>query len=181
MILIAATSGKAPGVAYQILVSLYSYTIVLMVGFFVGAGLLYARFYCEDGQWVQRSGFKPWGGPTAAVLYTSVCAFLLAAAFVPPKTGSPFLTEVKWFIVPTIGLSMLLVGFVYYCGIRYFIPRFIKHGRRLFADREAVIVFENGEYTQYLEIIDTSWELQGDVDSETASYEMGHQTVTVAK
>ena len=162
MILIGATSARGAGVAYQILVSLYSYTVVILLGFFTASGLLYARFFREDGEWVQRSGFKPWGGPTAAIVYSATCAFLLAASFAPPKEGSPYLTEVKWFVVPTVGLSFLVLGYAYYLGLEYVVPRFFQKGKMLVAYREAVIVKEFGEYVQYLEIVDASWEARTD-------------------
>ena len=162
MILIGATSARAPTVAYSILVSLYAYNIVLLIGFFTAGGLLYARFFCEDGKWVQRSSFKPWGGPTAAIIYTALCAFLIFAAFAPPTQGSPFLTEVQWFVVPTVGLSLLVLGYIYYLALVYVVPRTIKRNQMLVTDREAVIVRENGEYVQYLEIIDAAWEMKTD-------------------
>lgn len=161
MILIGATSARTPDVAYQILVSLYSYTVVMLVGFFTASGLLYARFFGEEGQWVQRSGFKPWGGPTAAVIYATISLFLLISAFVPPAQGSPFLSAVKWFVVPTIGLSFLLLGYLYYFILMYVVPPLFKKNKSLVADREAVIIREKGEYVQYLEIVDATWEAGG--------------------
>ena len=163
MILIGATSARAPVVAYQILVSLYAYTVVIMIGFFTAVGLLYARSFGEEGEWIERSGFKPWGGPTAAIIYSGILAFLMAASFVPPKEGSPFLTQVKWFVIPTIGLSFLVLGYVYYLGLTYLVPPLFKKGKMLYADREAVIVRENGEYVQFLEIVDTAWEAGEDL------------------
>ena len=176
MILIGATSARAPDVAYQILVSLYAYTIVIMVGFFTASGLLIARFFKEEGEWVQLSGFKPWGGPTAAILYSAICAFLMAASFVPPKEGSPFLTEVKWHIVPTVGLSLLVLGYVYYLVLIYIVPPVFKKGKMLYADRSAVIVRENGEYVQYLEIVDTAWEA-GEDRTDSSNMEMHRMPV----
>jgi amino acid permease len=176
MILIGATSAKAANVAYQILVSLYAYTIVILVGFFTAGGLLYARQYCEKDEWVDRSGFKPWGGPTAAIVYLATCGFLLAASFVPPKEGSPFLTEIRWFVIPTVGLSFLVLGYVYYLGLIYIVPRLFEKGKILVADREAVIVRENGEYVQYLEIVDTSWEV-GSHSKDNGDVEMHRMTV----
>lgn len=158
MILIGATSARTAEVAYQILIVLYAYNIVILIGFFTAGGLLYVRFFGEEGQWVERSGFKPWGGPTAAILYTAMTAFFLVAQFVPPNKDSPFRFEVKWFIIPTVGLSFLVLGYFYYLGLMYMVPRYFKKGKVLVADREAVIVRENGEYVQYLEIVDATWE-----------------------
>lgn len=71
MILIGCTSARAPAIAYQILVSLYSYTLVVIVGLLVAGGLLYVR-YDEGKAWVNPSDpteFRPWGGPSAAIIY----------------------------------------------------------------------------------------------------------------
>ncbi|KAK4693144.1 hypothetical protein P7C71_g4203, partial [Lecanoromycetidae sp. Uapishka_2] len=117
MIMIGATSSTVPSVAYDILVSLYSYTVVVLVGFFVASGLLYLRFFSEGKEWTSGSGFKPWGGPTAAIIYSVTCAFLLVAAFLPPSAGSYFAkssTGLEWYIVPTVGLGTLLLGYKYY-------------------------------------------------------------------
>ena len=163
MILIGSTSARTASVAYSILISLYAYTVVIMIGFFTASGLLYVRYFSYSGQdWTTTSGFKPWGGPTAAIVYASLCAFLAIAAFVPPKEGSPFLTEVKWYVIPTVSLSLLFLGYVYYLGLAYAIPRFFKKGKQLVADREAIIVRENGEYVQFLEIVETAWEAKGE-------------------
>ena len=176
MILIGATSAKAPAIAYQILVSLCAYTIVILIGLFTATGLLIARYFREEGEWIQRSGFKPWGGPTAAILYSAICAFLLAASFVPPKAGSPFLTEVKWFVIPTVGLSFLVLGYVYYLGLIRVIPRLFKKGKLLYVDRKALIVREKGEYVQYLEVVETTWEA-GEDSTDDWNTEMGRMTV----
>ena len=165
MILIGATSARTVDVAYQILVSLYAYTIVMLIGFFTASGLLYVRYFGEEGEWTQRSGFKPWGGPTAAVIYAVICLFLMVASFVPPKQGSPFLTEVKWYVIPTIGLSFLVLGYIYYFGLMHVIPRLFMKNKTLVADREAIIIRVKGEYVQFLEIVEASWE----VLSESAS------------
>ena len=68
VILIGATSGRAPAVAYTILVSLYAYVLVILTGFFVASGLLYLKFR-QRGSWTRQSSFTPWGGPTAAIVY----------------------------------------------------------------------------------------------------------------
>ena len=157
MLLIGATSGKPPAIAYQVLVALYAYNIVLLVGFFVACGLLYARYFGDNGEWKSMAGFKPLGGPTAAICYALICGFLLVASWVPPSNGSPYLTQVRWFIVPTVGLSILLLGYIYYLVLVHVIPRTIKKGKQLVATRNAVIVRQDDEYVQYLEIVDAAW------------------------
>ena len=68
VLLIAFTSGQGPSEAYTILVSLYTYVISLLVAFFVASGLLYLRWRNRKA-WKEISvNFRPWGGPTAAIL-----------------------------------------------------------------------------------------------------------------
>ena len=68
ILLIAFTAKETAAVAYSILVDLYTYVIILLVSFFVATGLLYLRFRDARG-WKEVSvNFKPWGGPTAALL-----------------------------------------------------------------------------------------------------------------
>ena len=184
MVLIASTSPLVPKVAYAVLVPLYSYTVVILVAFFVASGLLHLRYFSDERHtWTNRAGFKPWGGPTAAIIYTAVSAFLLVASFIPPRSSSPFAkakTGVDWFVVPTVGWGMLLLGLVYYLVFKHVYPRYFKDGKVLVVDREAVIVYEDGEYVQALEIVDFSWEARSGPGSNwDGRNEMEVQTVNV--
>lgn len=68
VILVAATSSTTPSVAYIVLVLLYGYTLTVLVGFAVASGVLYLRL-SKKREWTDHLGFKPWGGPTAAIIY----------------------------------------------------------------------------------------------------------------
>ena len=159
MIMIGATSSTIPNISYTILVSLYSYTVVVLVGFFVAGGLLYLRFLSDERKtWKVNAGFRPWGGPAAAIIYCLVCTFLIIAAFLPPSAGSPFhksRTEVEWWIVPTVGLGSLALAYVYYLVFAYAVPRMKK--QRLFVERTATIVRDNGEWVQAVERVEALW------------------------
>ena len=71
IILVAVTCSLDPSDAWGVLVYLYSYVLRIMIGFLVSAGLLYLKLGSKvkwiGRQWVPR--FKPWGGPTAAIIY----------------------------------------------------------------------------------------------------------------
>ena len=184
MVLIASTSPLIPTVAYAVLVPLYAYTVVVLVAFFVASGLLYLRYFSDERHtWASRAGFKPWGGPTAAIIYTAVSAYLLVANFIPPTSSSPFAkakTGVEWYVVPTVGWGMLLLGLVYYLVFKHVYPRYFQDGKVLAVDREAVIVYEDGEYVQALEIVEFSWEAKSGPGSNWAGRnEMEVQTVNV--
>jgi len=177
--MIAATASTTSDISYTVLVSLYSYAVVTLIGFFVAGGLLYLRLFArERREWITKSGFKPWGGPTAAMIYTAVCAFLIVARFIPPTSGSPFakaMTGVQWYIVPAAGLASMVLGIMYYLGFQYIYPPLFKDGKVLVVDREAVIVREHGEYIQALEVVDASWERR----CGPGSNEVEMQTVSV--
>ena len=184
MVLIASTSSLTPTVAYATLVPLCSYTVVILVAFFVASGLLHLRYFSDERHtWASRAGFKPWGGPTAAIIYTVVSAFLLVANFVPPRPDSPFAkakTGVEWYVVPTVGWGMLVLGLVYYLIFKNVYPRYFRDGKVLVVDREAVIVHEDDEYVQALEIVDFSWQARmGPGSNWDAGNEVEMQTVSV--
>ena len=170
MIMIGATSGTIPDVAYDVLVSLYSYSVVILVGFFVSSGLLYLRYFSQDKDWVAGAGFKPWGGPTAAIIYSVTCAFLLIAAFLPPSEGSYFAksnTGIEWYIVPTVGLATLLLGYAYYLVFEYLIPYLTD--KVLVVDRDPTIVYVDGEWVQAFEIVEACWEARPGPETTSAN------------
>lgn len=179
MVMIGATSSTIPGIAYNVLVSLYSYTVVVLLGFFVASGLLYLRYFSEGKEWTAGSGFKPWGGPTAAIIYSITCAFLLVAAFLPPSGGGYFArsnTEIEWYIVPTVGLGTLLLGYAYYTIFEYVIPFLTK--KVLVVDRDPTIVCVDGEWVQAFETVEACWEArEGPRDNSAAAYDGGHELV----
>ena len=160
--MIAATASTSVDTAYTVLASLYSYVIILLLGLFTSGGLLYLRFFSsERHEWVALCGFKPWGGPTAAIIYTAVCAFLLVARFIPPSSDSAYSTArtgISSYVIPAAGLASLALGIAYYVVFMYIYPPLFKDGKKLVVDREATIVREHGEYVQALEIVDASWE-----------------------
>ncbi|KAL8654156.1 MAG: hypothetical protein Q9226_003544 [Calogaya cf. arnoldii] len=161
VILVAATSSTTTNIAYLVLVLLYCYTLVVIVGFFVAAGVLYLRF-TKRREWTDNLGFKPWGGPTAAIIYSSTCLFMVVGVFITPGETSPFSyakTGVRHYIVPAVGLGMLLVGYIYYVVFAKLIPRWRKEV--LIVEREPIIVRQggeqNGEWVQILEVVEFWW------------------------
>ena len=159
MLMIGATSSTIPNISYTILVSLYSYVVIVILGFFVASGLIYLRIISDERKaWKANAGFRPWGGPTAAVVLSLVYAFLIIAAFLPPSAGSlshKSRTGIEWWIVPTVGLASFAMGYVYYLVFAYVVPRMKK--QRLFVEREATIVKDNGEWVQAVERVEAVW------------------------
>ncbi|KAI4254504.1 MAG: hypothetical protein L6R42_007161, partial [Xanthoria sp. 1 TBL-2021] len=113
-------------------------------------------------EWTDNLGFKPWGGPTAAIIYSSTCAFMIVGVFITPGEASPFSyakTGVRHYIVPAVGLGTLLIGYTYYLVFAKLIPRWRKEV--LIVEREPIIVRQggeqNGEWVQILEVVEFWW------------------------
>jgi amino acid transporter len=121
VILIAVTAMLRPTTAYSTLVTLYSYVIVILVGFFVSGGLLYLTYFSPSTNWRRIANFRPWGSPIYALIYFVACGYLLFAVFAKPSEGSPFSranSNIEWYIIPAIGLSSLAWGVCWYLGLR---------------------------------------------------------------
>ncbi|KAL8770393.1 MAG: hypothetical protein Q9209_003819 [Squamulea sp. 1 TL-2023] len=158
---VAATSSTSTAIAYLVLVLLYGYTLIVMVGFFVATGVLYLRF-TKRKEWTDNLGFRPWGGPTAAIIYSCTCAFMIVSVFVTPSEKSSFsyaTTGVQHYIVPAVGLGTLLIGYTYYLVFAKLIPRWRK--KVLIVEREPIIVRQggrqDGEWVQILELVEFWW------------------------
>ena len=157
MVLVAATSVTTPDVAYTTLVSIYSYVVIIIVRFFMSTALLYLR-YAKGNSWLSTRGFRPWGGPIAAMIYSTSFGFLLIVFFIPPAPGSPFAKKsrgIDWYVVPSVGLGFLALGYTYYLCFAYVIPRIMKQTFEV--TRTPVIVKEEGEWVQALEVVQAIW------------------------
>ena len=160
VVLIAITSFLKPGIAYGVLISLYAYVIIVLVGFFVSGGLLFLHLNPRR-DWTNKANFQPFGKyPIHAVTYFLACGFLLVAAFGPPDAVSSFSTKstgVQWYIVPVIGISTLAWGVIWWLGLQVMSW---KWQRTLQVTRVANIVADaddEGQYIQVAEVVDHAW------------------------
>ncbi|MCJ1313553.1 hypothetical protein MMC25_007232 [Agyrium rufum] len=157
--LIAVTSMLTAEIAYNFLVSLYSYVIIVMMGFLVATGLLYLKF-SNHRLWAEKAAFKPWGGSTAAFVYSISCCFLLITAFLRPSDSSYYsyrYQHIEWFLIPTIGLSTLTWGVIWFGGLQFVMWR---RGQQLIVTRVPYIEQdeEDGEWVMRSEVIDHAWQ-----------------------
>ena len=169
VLLIGATASLTAATAYFALVFLYSYVLLAMIGVCVSSGLLYLYFnpsipWHEPGS----HGFRPWGGPTAAIIYGAVSLFVIVTAFLKPADGSPFATStthIQWYILPAIGLSSVFWGVIWWIGLHI-----VMRSKRLelVVTRVPHIEFdaeegsgedgsEGGEWVQRSEVIVRAW------------------------
>lgn len=158
--LIAITSFLKPKTAYNVLTSLYSYVIIVLVGFLVSGGLLFLHL-SPRRDWSNKANFRPFGRyPMHAAIYFVVCGFLLFAAFAPPDATSAFSKRnsgVQWYIVPVIGMSTLLWGVIWWFGIEIVSW---KWQRRLVVTRIPNIIMDTddpGQHIMVAEVVDHAW------------------------
>lgn len=121
--LIAVTSVTTPEKAYTVLVNLYSYVIVAGLGLVVSGGLL-MLYIDRSRQWRAYRNFKVLFAPLHAIIYFTVCIFVLYASFAKPPANSPFSaivnSGIQWFIVPAIGQSTWLWGVIWFAALHLF-------------------------------------------------------------
>ncbi|KPI45401.1 High-affinity methionine permease [Cyphellophora attinorum] len=160
LLIVVTLPVRDPRYAYSALVTLYTYTIVGLLGFWVSAGLLYINLRRDKWHWKEKRRFKPWLSPLQPAVYALASAFMLITAFIPPKPGSPFhrsVTGISWYIVPTIGLSGPLWGVLYYWGLLMYqwkIGKQLEVSRRAYCEKDPDCPTE---YVQRAEIIDHTW------------------------
>lgn len=169
--LITITSFLKPHTAYNLLTSLYSYVIVILLGFVVSGGLLLLHL-SRKRDWSHKANFRPFGKyPVHAMIYFVACGFLLFAAFAPPAPSSAFSKEnsgLQWYIVPVIGISTLLWGLLWWFGIQVMSW---KWQRRLVTTRVLNIIVDKDDPGQHIvvaEVVDHAW-LVAKPRSETSS------------
>jgi amino acid transporter len=153
---------KDPRMAYSALVSLYSYTIVTLLGCWVAVGLIMIKARRSVWQWQTRRRYRPWLSPVHAVLYFVATLFMLVAAFIPPHEDSPYhknVTGFEFYVIPAIGLTAPFWGILWYWGLliyEYCI------GKRLDVTKYVYLApdpDEPGEYVQRAETVDHTWEI----------------------
>jgi Amino acid permease len=151
-----------PRKSYSALISLYSYTIISLLGAWVSIGLLLTKLRNDRFHWSERRRYRPWLSPAHPIIYGVACIFMLVAAFTPPGRKSPFhqsFTGITWYIVPAIGLSAPLWGLIYYAGLRLYER---QKEVQLVVTRTPYWVPDPdcpGEYVQKAEIIDHAWQI----------------------
>jgi amino acid transporter len=157
VILVGVTAMLPPETSFTVLVELYSYVVRILVPMVVSGGLLYLKFN-RSMEWSAKANFHPWMSPLHAILYFLTLAFLGVVLFVKPPAGSPFTDEaghVKWFIVPSIGISALAWGSVWFLGLKSVMW---SRGRVLTVTRTPVIGADaDGQYVQKAELIEQEW------------------------
>ncbi|KAL9131578.1 MAG: hypothetical protein Q9217_000535 [Psora testacea] len=163
LLILATGAQTSPYASYQILVSLYSYTIDAIFGLCLGAGLLFLRL-ASGRKWAQKSragsGFSPSISIVAAALFTITNAFPIIAAWIPPSGRFQALagTYFPWYSTPTVGWSVIVLGVVYWLVFRYVVPHIGDHrGKKLKVQRKLFFHEEHHYPVQWHEQIKFEW------------------------
>ncbi|KAH6680931.1 amino acid permease-domain-containing protein [Halenospora varia] len=173
--LIAFTAKMDPTRAYFVIVGIYIYAVRLLVGVFVSGGLLILKL-TPSRNWKDEANIKLWSDPLHIVLFFVTDLFLLGAAFVKPGDGSPWSyknAHVQWFIAPTIGLSTLIWGVIWYWGLHGVM---LKKVKTLIVTRRVLAVKDRdvpGQWIQKGEIVTHEWHVNiPDSGSSIGEYEL---------
>jgi amino acid transporter len=126
ILLVAVTSMLSPVTAYSFLTTLYAYVNGIIIGVLVSGGLLYLKLDSwlrgkHGRNWADKVAYLPWLNPLHAFIYFAAVCFFMFTAFVPPTAGSPYEKHIQgypWWVLPTVGLSSLLWGVVWYGGLK---------------------------------------------------------------
>ena len=155
VVLVLATAKLPPKKAYIVLIDLYGYVIRIWVPLVVAVGLLYLKARPKKG-WASFTRFCPVTSPFHIILYAVTLLFLVTGVFVKPQPGSAAdrASEIQWNIIPSIGLSALLWGPIWFLGIKIY----ENFGTRLEVNKTYLIVEQDkGSYVQKLVVTDKRW------------------------
>ena len=178
--LILVTLGLSPETQYTFLSAIYGYFLVGMLGFLVSGTLLYLKldsfFRGEHGSnWTVKAGstgFIPRVSPIHAIIYFAANSFVIFASFAKPSKNSAYSFSnvgYPWFVLPTVGISCLLLGVGWWFGLK---GMEWSRRRKLTVARTPYIerVSEN-EYVQKAELVEHEWipDTSNESDSSRAS------------
>ncbi|KAJ0311562.1 hypothetical protein Brms1b_008233 [Colletotrichum noveboracense] len=150
VILIFATYGRPPVVAYTALTSLSAYVVNAFIGTFLGLGILILRFRgppttatdddaTDDDPskspttWAEMTGkkFHPFLSVFCAIVYMCGGLYPVITNWVPPSQYSD-LTVTPWWLVPTVGWIIISLGVAWFIGF-ILVARYIeKKDHRVF-------------------------------------------------
>jgi hypothetical protein len=121
VVMILATISLTPTDAYNLLVSLYSYTIVAVFGCLLGFGILKLRF--SRRKWQKKSNANPFLSILAGFVFLIGSAYPVIASWVPPTGSFKKARVVPWFTTPVVGFCILGFGVIWYLGFNLYAMR----------------------------------------------------------
>jgi amino acid transporter len=123
IVMIVATIRLKPTNAYQLLVNLYSYTVVCIFGCLLSLGMLKLRFSRAEG-WRKKSPANPFFSILAAVVFFIGSAYPVVASCVPPTKGrKSAVGGIAWYTTPVVACGILVFGMAWYAGFNVYASR----------------------------------------------------------
>ena len=122
--------GPPAGDLYSFVINLTSYQEAFM-GTLVGSGLLYLRYRKSEN----------WTPPFRThILFTVFFIFAhlvsVVVPFIPPREGKGIFQSIPYYVFPMVGLSILLVGVIYWFVFVKVVPKL--RGYKLVVERETL-------------------------------------------
>jgi amino acid transporter len=164
--LIAVTAPISdPRKAYSVLVYLFTYSIILVMGGWVSVGLLMVKVRKARWNWQKQRRYRPWLSPVHVIFYLLATSFLAITAFVPPSRDSLFyypVAGVPWFVLPLIGISAPAWGLIWFLLFRVY-------EWKTYTELDIVRMVhyvpdpkQPNEYIQHSELISHNWPLKSE-------------------
>ncbi|CAD6445349.1 de1bd2df-e27b-4a2f-9748-9a3129b5dc9c [Sclerotinia trifoliorum] len=139
--------------AYSLLVEIYTYPIDAMVAICLSLGMILMRS-TKSSEWNTHSTSNRWFSLATAVVVFVANAFPVAALWIPESNPG---SSIPWYVVPTIGWTLVLGGFIYYLVFRFAVPRLLR-GQMLEVQRKHFYIRDDeGYYVQKSEIVEHKW------------------------
>lgn len=161
MLLICVVGGVLPPTkAYKTLSYLKTYTVLGVMGLLTCGGLLYMKIDSMLGRksrrrWSEKATWQGGLGPIPAIMATASLAVLLFGSFAKPLDGAVGPGDMPWWILPTIGWLVVLLGSVWWVGLQ--IVQW-KRGKKLVRERVPFIEIDaKGQPIQRVEQVMWSW------------------------
>lgn len=159
LLIIFCTWGvTSPVTAYTIAFGIYGYTIDAFMAVIIGIGLLVLRFRPSKTHWHLKS-------PSNGIL-SIICAFLFVIAnlfpiitlWIPPSGEFKGLQNYPWYLVPLIGVILMLSAVVYWLVFVGVVPKIGDHkGKELTVERSPFFHTEHREPVQVAEVVAFDW------------------------
>ena len=144
--------------AYIFLVTFYDYVLDVFWFASVGLSLVYLRLWPGTHRWRKVSKFPHWLSTTVALIFSALNIFPVVGVWIYDPS-LPYETQttdlVKWYVGPTIGLTVLGISLLYWAGFRSWLLVWGKRtGKYLSVERTPIIRNEpDGSYLQVYEIV----------------------------
>jgi hypothetical protein len=151
--------------SYFFVVSVYAFSIDVIVFAWVALGMLYLRI-APGSQWYLKSPANHWASLAASLILLAGTAFPLICMWIPDPEKSTLgqSDSVPWYVSQTVGAGIFFFSFLYWIGFHYVVPRFGGHGgktfkvhRRPYFRREHDPNTDKEYLIQIFEIVKTEW------------------------